>query len=364
MVRAPESAPPAARGADPAGGGRRQESPAGKHGVDVTNVGIAAGGRRRQDAVDRDLRALLGAALDPRRIRRAEPLAPLTTLRVGGRADWFLESRSALEAAAAVAAARALDLPLTLLGGGSNVLVGDAGVRGLVVRFRHGEVAQTAPGVVRAAAGVTLNGLVRWTINRGLGGLEAWAGTPGTVGGAVCGNAHFRGRPIGDRVEAVGLLGRGGETRRVPRERMGFGYDRSRVQETGEAVLWAEFAVARADVAGLRAEARSSLRFRKRTQPLAAPSAGCVFRNPDPGRVPAGAPCAAGALLDGAGLKGRAVGGARVSRAHANFIVTGPGARARDVRTLIDRCRAEVAARYGVTLVPEVVFLGEHGGAS
>lgn len=338
MVTSPEAAAPAAvRGAAPAAGGRRA------------------------DDLDRELRARLGAALDPRRIRRAEPLAPLTTLRVGGRADWFLDSRSAREVAAAVAAARGLDLPVTLLGGGSNVLVADAGVRGLVVRFRHGEVAQTAPGVVRAAAGVTLNGLVRWTINRGLAGLEAWAGTPGTVGGAVCGNAHFRGRLIGERVEAVGLLGPGGE-RRVPRERMGFGYDRSRVQESGEAVLWAEFAVARAPADDLRAEARSSLRFRKRTQPLAAPSAGCVFRNPDPARVrlPAGAPpCAAGALIDGAGLKGRAVGGARVSHAHANFIVTEPGALARDVRTLIERCRVDVAARYGVTLVPEVVFLGE-----
>ena len=359
MVRAPESA--AVRGAAPAGGRRRPDDVGRGNPRPVTDAGTAAGGGRRPDDVDRDLRALLGAALDPRRIRRGEPLAPLTTLRVGGRADWFLESRSALETAAAVDAARALDLPLTLLGGGSNVLVADAGVRGLVVRLRRGEVARTAPGVVRAAAGVTLNGLIRWTINRGLAGLEAWAGTPGTVGGAVRGNAHFHGRSIGGRVEAVGLLGRGGETRRAPRERMGFGYGRSRVQESGEVVLWAEFAVAPAPVADLRAEARSSLRFRKRTQPLAAPSAGCVFRNPDPGRarLPAGTPCAAGALIDGAGLKGRAVGGARVSRAHANFIVTEPGARARDVRLLIDRCRADVADRYGVTLVPEVVFLGE-----
>lgn len=304
---------------------------------------------------------MLAAAVDPRRLRRDDPLAPLTTLRVGGRADWLLDSRSEREVAAAVRAARTLDLPVTLLGGGSNVLVSDAGVRGLVVRFRHGEIAATPPGTVRATAGVTLNGLVRWTVGRGLAGLEAWAGTPGTVGGAICGNAHFRGRLIGELVTAVGLLGPEGGIRRVSPERMGFGYDRSRVQETGEVVLWAEFAVRAGKVADLRAEARSSLRFRKRTQPLAAPSAGCVFRNPDPRRqeLPAGVPCAAGALIDGAGLKGRAVGAARVSHVHANFIVTDPGARARDVRTLIARCRADVAARYGVTLVPEVVFLGE-----
>lgn len=331
----------------------------------VRSVAPAWRGRRRSD-VDRALRAQLVAALGPERIRRDEPLAPLTTLRVGGRADWFLESRSGNEVAAAVAAARMLDLPVTLLGGGSNVLVGDAGVRGLVVRFRHGEIAETAPGVVRAAGGVTLNGLVRWTINRGFAGLEAWAGTPGTVGGAICGNAHFRGRLIGDLVGTVGLLGRDGKTRCVPRSRMGFGYDRSRLQETGEAVLWAEFAVRAGEVADLRAEARSSLRFRKRTQPLAAPSAGCVFRNPDPdrARLPAGVPCAAGALIDGAGLKGCVVGGARVSHVHANFMVTRPGATARDVRILLDRCRAEVAERYGVTLAPEVIFLGEFDASS
>lgn len=330
-------------------------SPARPRGVD------GAWSERRRGRVDRDLRALLGGALDPARIRCNEPLAPLTTLRVGGRAEWFLDSRSAEEVVAAVGAARRLGLPVNLLGGGSNVLVSDVGLRGLVVRFRYGEIAETAPGVVRAAAGVTLNGLVRWTIGRGLAGLEAWAGTPGTVGGAICGNVHFRGRLIGERVAAVGLLGPDGEPHCAAGDRMGFGYDRSRVQETGEVVLWAEFGVKEARVADLRAEARDSLRFRKRTQPLAAPSAGCVFRNPDPERVrlPAGVPCAAGALVDGAGLKGCTVGGAHVSHVHANFIVTDPGARARDVRILIDRCRAEVGAKYGVSLAPEVVFLGE-----
>lgn len=328
--------------------------------ADARNV-VPSWDRRRRRDLDRELKALLGAALDPGRIRCDEPLAPLTTLRVGGKADWYLDSRSEREVAAAVGAARTLDLPVTLLGGGSNVLVSDAGVRGLLVRFRFGEIAQTAPDVVRASAGVTLNGLVRWTINRGLAGLEAWAGTPGTVGGAVCGNAHFRGRLIGELVAAVGLLQPEGGVRRVSRDDMGFGYDRSRVQETNEVVLWAEFGVRAATVADLRAEARSSLRFRKRTQPLDVPSAGCVFRNPDPHRLrlPAGVPCAAGALVDGAGMKGRAVGRARVSRMHANFIVTDPGARARDVRSLIERCRAEVAAKYGVALIPEVVFLGE-----
>ena len=322
---------------------------------------VGATRRTQQERVGRELRAILRTALDPDRILCDEPLAPLTTLRVGGLADWFVDSRSEQEIAAVAGAARALDLPLTLLGGGSNVLVSDAGVRGLVLRFRHGEVARTAPDRVRASAGVTLNGLVRWTINRGLAGLDAWAGTPGTVGGAVCGNAHFQGRLIGEIVTAVGLLGPDGVVRRVSCGEMAFGYDRSRVQGTGEVVLWAEFAVREGPAADLRAAARASLRFRKRTQPLDAPSAGCVFRNPDPDRqrLPAGVPCAAGALIDAAGLKGCSVGAARVSHVHANFIVTDSGARARHVQVLIERCRAEVAAKYGVTLASEVVFLGE-----
>lgn len=315
--------------------------------------------RFRRGDVREAVREALCAVVSGQQVRRNEPLGPLTTLGVGGCADWLVDARTGHEIAAVTDAARRLGLPVTMLGGGSNVLVGDGGVRGIVVRARHGAVTETAPGIVRAAAGVTLNGLVRWMIRRGLAGLEAWAGTPGTVGGAVHGNAHFRGRLISEVVTRVGLVGENGTVVRVPREDMEFGYDRSRLQRTGEVLVWAEFGVSGGNAGNLRAEARRSLRFRKRTQPLAAPSAGCVFRNPEPDRVPSGLPDAAGALVDRAGLKGLSMGGARVSATHANFIVAGPGASARDVRALIERCRDEVAAKYGVRLIPEIVFLGE-----
>ena len=295
------------------------------------------------------------------RVRERVALTALTTFRIGGLADWMLETRDPDDLVAAVRATRAMGLPLTVLGGGSNVLVGDAGVRGLVLRLRHGALTRVGSSGVRADGGVTLNGLVRWTIQRGLAGLERWAGTPGTVGGAVHGNAHFDGRLLGDMVTSVGLVDRTGTVSRVCRTEMGFGYDESRIQHTGEWVLWVEFRVAPGEVDALRAVARRSLAFRKRTQPLGPASAGGVFQNPRPedGPLPDEVPRSAGALIDRVGLKGRRIGGAVVSAVHGNFIVNEGGATATDVRRLIELCRTAVRARFGITLREELIYLGE-----
>ncbi len=306
-------------------------------------------------SLERALVAIVG--LD--RVRASVPVAPLTTFRVGGHADWLAEVRTARELVEVLRAAREAAVAVTLLGGGSNVLVGDRGIRGLVVQVRGGEIRLASPDGVSADSGVTINGLVRWTISRGLGGLEAWAGTPGTVGGAVAGNAHFETRSIGEIVDHVRLVGRDGTELRVPAARLEFGYDTSRLARTGEVLLSATFRVHPGDPTTLRATARRSLAFRKRSQPLAVPSAGCVFRNPDPGDVPPGTPASAGALLDRAGLKGRAVGGARVSPTHANFIVNEGGATARDVRALVRLCQDAVERRFGVRLREEIVCVGE-----
>jgi UDP-N-acetylmuramate dehydrogenase len=285
----------------------------------------------------------------------------MTTFRVGGPADWFIETRTSGEMLAALAAARAANVPVTMLGGGSNVLVADSGIRGLVIRPRGGEVQQIDPGHVRADAAVTINGLVRWTINHGCAGLEAWAGTPGSVGGAVFGNAHFGGRLIGELISEVRLAKADGTILDVPAGAMAFEYDRSRLHDTGEVLLSAVFLVSPGDPVALRQTARASLAFRKRTQPLDSPSAGCVFQNPQPGldRVPDGMPWSAGALVDRAGLKGAAVGCARVSPTHGNFIVNEGGATAADIRSLIERCKAAVRDRFGVELREEIVYLGE-----
>jgi UDP-N-acetylmuramate dehydrogenase len=316
-------------------------------------------GMKASMSFESELRARFGE-----RVGRDAPLAPLTTFRTGGPADWLVDAMSSEDLLAAIRLAASHDIPLTLIGGGSNVLIGDRGIRGLVVRARHGAIVAEAPERVRADAGVTINGLVRWTVARGLAGLEAWAGTPGTVGGGVYGNAHFQGRLLGELVESARLATRRGEVYDVPARDLAFGYDASRLQETGEVLVSALFRVsAGADPAALRAIARASLAYRKETQPLHMPSAGCVFRNPDLLRdgVPAGVPASAGALVDRAGLKGVAVGAARVSPVHANFIVNEGGATSRDICALVERCARTVADRFGVELREEIVRLGEFG---
>jgi UDP-N-acetylmuramate dehydrogenase len=307
-----------------------------------------------------DFAARLAGALPADRVQRDAPLGPYTTFKVGGPADWLVLASRAAEVRAAIAAARECGLPIVVLGGGSNVLVADAGVRAVVIRVHGGDAAPAGEGVVRADAGLTINGLVRWTINRGIAGLEAWAGTPGTVGGAVYGNAHFKGRNIGELIDAVEVVSGGGHVVRIPAAGMEFGYDRSRLQRTRDIVLSADFRVGRGETAALRAVARESLAYRKRTQPLEAASAGCIFQNPDPAsdRVPDGIPWSAGALVDRAGLKGVREGAARVSPTHGNFIVNEGGASAAEIRRLIERCRDTVRERFGVELRDEIVYLG------
>ena len=301
------------------------------------------------------------AEFGPGRVAARVPLAPFTTFRVGGPAEWLIETRTSDEIVRALTTAARLHLPVTLLGGGSNVLVADSGVRGLVVRPRGGVVERDGDALVRADAAVTINGLVRWTVLHGAAGLEAWAGTPGTVGGAIFGNAHFSGRSIGELVEHAGIATREGVVSNVSGSALAFACrDRSRLQTTGEVLLWAAFRVSAGEPDRLRATARESLAFRKRTQPLETPSAGCIFQNPQQGTdaVPPGIPWSAGALIDRAGLKGVSIGGARVSPTHGNFIVNDGAASADDIHRLVERCRDEVRRQFGVELRDEIVRLG------
>lgn len=303
----------------------------------------------------------LAAAFGSERVRPEEPLRDYTTFRVGGPAEWMVETRSSEEIVVAMRLARDAGVRVVLLGGGSNVLVSDAGVRGLVLRSRGGAIIRLDDHHVRADAATTINGLVRWTITHGVAGVEEWAGTPGTVGGAVFGNAHFGGRLISELISSVRLCTRDGCIVEVATAEMGFGYDRSRLQTTGEVLLSADFKVSSADPALLRGRARQSLAYRKRTQPLDRPSAGCVFQNPVPGTdiVPDGMPWSAGALVDRAGLKGSSVGGASVSLTHGNFIVNDGYATASEIRRLIEQCRAAVRDQFGVELREELVYLGD-----
>lgn len=323
-------------------------------------------GRRLSDRGWDQVLTALRNAVPEASVQPEAPLARLTTMRVGGPADVLVTVKSAREIERVAEIARASGAPLTLLGGGSNVVVADAGIRGIVLRLHGGEIGQVADDLVRVDAGVTINGLVRWLAGRGLAGLEAWAGTPGTVGGAIHGNAHFQGRLISEHVHDVRVLLPNGAVVDIAAHDMAFAYDRSRLQGSGEVALSVRFRVTGgADPEALRASARASLAFRKRTQPLHQASAGCIFQNPDVSvPLPVGVPRSAGALIDRVGMKGTVVGGAQVSPLHANFVTVAPGSRASDVRCLVERCRRQVQDETGVRLEEEIVYLGEWPPAS
>jgi UDP-N-acetylmuramate dehydrogenase len=312
----------------------------------------------KADPLNPELLGALVAVVGAERVRLSAPLAPCTTFHVGGPADCLVETHDSVELGQVVDACRRAGVPCTMLGGGSNTLIADEGIRGVVVRAHGGRIAASDNGV-SADAGVTMNAVVRWTIGRGYAGLEAWAGTPGTVGGAIYGNAHYGGQSIGELVAGVSLLCPDGSRLDVPRRDMDFAYDRSRLQRSGEVLLSARFGLQPgADPAELREVARASLAHRKRTQPLHLPSAGCIFQNPGSVSLPDGVPPSAGALIDRAGLKGRSIGGARVSTVHANFIVNEGDATAAQIHELVLLCRDEVRRAFGVELELEIRVLG------
>ncbi len=290
------------------------------------------------------------------------PLADYTTLRVGGPADVLALPTRGDRLAALVADVAARGVPVTVLGGGSNVLVLDGGIAGLVVinRCRGTRVFQGEDGRPRlwAEAGASLAGLARAMIRRGLDGLTWAVSIPGTVGGAVVGNAGAHGGCIADVLEAVTLLRADGTTVRVAADDLGLGYRTSRLKEARERgesfplVLDATFRLTPDDPEALRRRADEFLAHRRRTQPVEA-SAGSIFRNPEGDY--------AGRLIEAAGLKGTRVGGAMISPRHGNFIVNVDNARAADVLALIRLARERVREMFGIDLELEIVILGRVG---
>jgi UDP-N-acetylmuramate dehydrogenase len=250
-------------------------------------------------------------------------------------------------------------VPVTLLGGGSNVLVSDAGVRGLVIRTRGGEVRQIAQDRVRADAAVSINGLVRWTISHGCAGLEAWAGTPGTVGGAIFGNAHFGGRLIGDLVSDVRLASRDGTVADVPGAGLAFAYDRSRLQRSGEVLLSATFRVARPKAAALRAGAPRS---RSATDAAARhPQRRLRVPNPDPSGINSRPGCRVPPARWSIVPASKAPRPAAPASPRARQLHRQRGNRhaARDIRQLDRAMQGRSVRRFGVELREEIVYLGD-----
>jgi UDP-N-acetylmuramate dehydrogenase len=305
----------------------------------------------------RQLQSLLGDD----RVRADVPLAPFTTFRIGGPADAFFEAASADELAAAVTAARSLSMPYFVLGLGANILVGDRGFRGLVVRntARHWQVFDD--GRVWAESGVVMADLIPAVVRHGWSGLEHFVGIPSTVGGAIWQNLHFlspgpaRERTvfIAEVFESAELLGVNGVRRTVDRDAMQFGYDTSLLHRGHDIALSATFRLVPGDVMDMHRVMQENLSWRGARHPWLAwyPSAGSIFQKLE-GQ-------GAGRLIDQAGLKGYRHGNAQISGLHANIIVNLGGATARDVRELIAIAQEAVRSRFGVTLQPEIGFIGE-----
>jgi len=295
------------------------------------------------------------------RPERHAPLAPLTTFRIGGPADLLVRPRTGEELVEAMGVARELGIPAFVLGRGANVLVGDRGFRGLVVRCEVGGVEiDPGEGRVRAGAGVQVfPDLIEATVAAGLGGLHHFVGIPSTVGGALWQNLHFlspdRRRTVfvEEVLDSAEILFPDGRVEEVGVEHFRFGYDYSILHDRDEVVLSATFRLEPCPEEELRRVMRENLAWRAERHPdlRTHPSAGSVFRKVEG--------VGAGRLIEECGLKGRTVGGAQVSPKHANIIVNLGGATADDVRRLMDLVWETVLREKGVELVPEISLVGE-----
>ncbi len=301
-----------------------------------------------------DLARAMAKILSADRVARDVPMRLHTSFRIGGPADFLVTVESPAELAAVLDLCRRLAVPSLILGRGTNLLVRDGGIRGVILRLA-GEFLQTAfdgdGRRVIAGAAVGLGDLSRECGRRGLAGLEFAEGIPGSVGGAVVMNAGAYDGEMKDVLEAAGVLRPGlDQVDEVAAADLGFRYRGSRLQDEGWTVAWARFLLAPGDPAAIRRRQDEYAARRKSRQPLDLPSAGSVFKRP-PGRF-------AGPLIQESGCQGLRVGDAQVSEVHAGFIVNLGSATARDVLALIDEVRSRVLARTGVTLEPEIRIIG------
>jgi UDP-N-acetylmuramate dehydrogenase len=303
-------------------------------------------------SLDRARRRLVEALAGE--VRVAEPMARHTTFRVGGAADIFVVTETLADLTRAADVLAEEEVPCAVIGKGSNLLVGDAGYRGAVLllgrEFRRHEIEGEH---LKAGAGVILAVLVQEAFRKGLAGMAFAVGIPGTLGGALAMNAGARGEWIGTVVESVTLLVPGQGLERVRGSEVAWGYRTSGLAGRG-IILEGVLKATPGDPEAIRRDMERNFRARKLSQPLSLPSAGSVFKNPGGD--------SAGRLIEAAGLKGVKLGGARISRQHANFIVNEGAASAADVLGLIRKAQMTVKDMYGIELRPEIRFLGEFEG--
>jgi len=302
----------------------------------------------------RQMLAASFAAAVGRPAEAAAPLSEWSWFRIGGPADLFFRAATGSEVESAAAWARREGVALYVIGGGSNMLFDDEGFRGLIVKNEARGLARRGEDVT-ALAGTPLASLVEFLTAQSLGGLEFLAGIPGTVGGAVCGNAGAFGRSIGEGVRDVELLFADGRTGLRSRAEMAFSYRRSALKDVPQIILEARFRAEPDDAAAIRRRVEDYLKSRSGKHPCPGTAcAGSYFKNPV---LPDGTKLAAGRLLEQAGAKGLRVGDAAVFEGHANFIINVGRAKASDVRRLAAELKERVKTGFGVDLEEEVVFL-------
>ena len=306
----------------------------------------------------------LASALDTSRVRYDEPLAQYTTFRIGGPADLFYETNTADDLASAVLAARRLAVPYFVLGLGANILIGDRGFRGLVIRntARHHRFRDEGSVThLWAESGATVKELIQEAVPKGWSGLEHYVGIPSTIGGAIWQNLHFlspapereRTMFIGEVFESCDILTAEGERKTVGADYVNFGYDDSVFHHRADIVLAATFRLTKADPDILHRIMQENLSWRGGKHPWLDwhPSAGSIFKKIEG--------VGAGRLVDQCGLKGFRVGDAQISHMHANIMINLGHATAKDVRTLIDTARQRVREKFNQDLHPEIGFIGE-----
>ncbi len=309
-------------------------------------------------------------------IREHEPLAPHTVFKIGGPADVYVEAATTDELIRALQEAKSRDIPWCILGAGSNVLVSDAGYRGVVIHPTGGSIRFDGDGVT-ADAGVTMARVVAESLRHSLRGFEWAIGVPGTIGGSVRGNAGCFGSEMKDVVRAVHVYDADRGVREVwPADRASFGYRESAFKHRPEiVVLSCELALVPGDRREGEGLVREYTAHRAKTQDIGSQSAGCIFKNipwgrPDivdasvrrrfPNPPPSGTVdgISAGFLVDQAGLKGYRIGGASISQRHGNFFLNSGGATAEDVRSLIRIAKDAVREKFGLTLEEEIQYVG------
>lgn len=301
------------------------------------------------------------ASLDPSRLHADAPLAPFTTFKIGGPADWLYHATSADDLAAAVTVARAAGMPWFVLGLGANILVGDKGVRGLVIRNIANHHTLHDDGLLFTESGAVVQDLVLETARAGWSGLEHYVGIPSTIGGALWQNLHFlspapereRTMFIAEVFESCDILSEDGERKTVDADYIQFGYDDTVFHHRRDVVLSARFRLARQDPAVLHRILQENLAWRGSRHPWLQvhPSAGSVFKKIEG--------IGAGRLIDQCGLKGYRVGDAQISHIHANILVNLGAATAADVRALIAHAQAQVKAKFGYELETEIGMIGQ-----